>query len=310
MYGTRTIRKLFVVIATLGMLLGTAATAGADDPTTVITLPGGATSRPEGVATDGDDIYISSVANGTIFHADSDDTEATVFLPAGGDGRTAATGIKAVDGRLYVSGAATGKMFVYDLATKAQLFSASSGANLTFINDVDVDKDGNAYFTDSRTPSLYRVRQVGGVWQLDSFVDFTGTAFNYVAGFNANGIVVTENSQYAIIVQSNTGSLYRVGLHDKSVVRIDLGGAAVTGGDGLVLRGQTLYVVRGSLGGVTKVRLRDHFTSGSLQGNLIDPTFAVPTTGARLGGRLIVVNAQFNRDPLSLPFTVSNVKLF
>ena len=301
MHGTRTTRKLLVILATLGLLVGTATTAAADQPTSVITLPGGATSRPEGVAVDSHDIYVSSVGNGAIFHADRDDTEATVFLPAGADGRTAATGIKAVDGKLYVSGAGTGKVFVYDLATKALLFSASTGVSPTFVNDVDLDKDGNAYFTDSLSPRLYRVRQVNGIWQMETFVDFTGTAFAYVAGFNANGVVVTENSHYAIVVQSNTGSLYRVGLQDKSVVKIDLGGAVVTRGDGLVLRGQTLYVVRGGIGagpgGVTKLRLRDHFSTGSVQGDLVDPTFAVPTTGARLGGRLIVVERAVQPRP-------------
>lgn len=59
------IRKLSAAAATIGLPLGTAATAGADDPTSVITLPDvtfpgaptdGSASRPEGVATDGHDI--------------------------------------------------------------------------------------------------------------------------------------------------------------------------------------------------------------------------------------------------------------
>lgn len=106
-------------------------------------------------------------------------------FPLGGDGRLAVTGIKAHKGLLYVSGAATGLVFIYDLKTKALVFKGPTGLvppGSSFVNDVDLAADGSAYFTDSRSPYLYRVaRGANGVWFL------------------------------ALIVQSNTGKLFRVG---------------------------------------------------------------------------------------------------
>lgn len=312
------------LLSALALVCGLAATiappAGADDPSRRITLPGpttapaGLASRPEGIAHDGHQLYVSSVASGAIFTASADDDVATVFLPAGSPGGpTSATGMKVNHGRLFVSGAATGKVFVYDIATKALLFSATVAAGgPTFINDVAVADDGTAYFTDSQRPVLYRLAPSaaagGPAYTFETFVNFTGTPFVYQSGFNANGIVVTEDNHYALVVQANTGKLFRIGLTDRSVVEVDLGGATLNGGDGLVLRGQTLYTIAGSTG-VTKVRLRDHFTSGAVREVLTDDTFAGPTTAALVGSRLYIVNAQFAAGAnATLPFWVSDVK--
>ena len=309
--------RIFVpIVLAFGSVIGIAGAAGADDPTAVITLPGAATlpdgiaSRPEGIANDGDTLYVSSVASGAIFTADVDDAVATVFLAAGSvGGPTSATGMKVHGGRLFISGAATGKVFVYDLATKAQIFSGAVAAGgPTFINDVAVGRDGIAYFTDSQRPVLYRLVPAGGTYTFETFMDFTGTAFAYTTGFNANGITISENGKYALVVQSNTGKLFRVDLADRWVTQVDMGGALLSGGDGLVLRGQTLYVIAGATG-VTKVRLRDNFTSGAVRSVTTDPTFVSPTTAALVGNRLVVVNAQFSAGANPrLPFWVSNLK--
>ena len=42
----------------------------------------------------------------------------------------------------------------------------------------------------------------------------------------------------------NKGLLFRIGVEDKQIVPIDIGGESVATGDGLVLDGRTLYVVR------------------------------------------------------------------
>ena len=191
-----------MVTATIGILgvVATPTIALADDDTTLITLPGDLSSRPEGIANDGRTLYVSSVANGTIFTADIDDSAAEVFLPAGSDGRTSATGLKAANGLLYISGAATGKVFVYDIATKALRYTAQVAAGgSTFINDVAVARDGTAYFTDSNRPLLYRVMPTaGGSFTFETFIDFTGTAFVYQPGFNANGITLSEDGQIRV----------------------------------------------------------------------------------------------------------------
>lgn len=312
----RWLRAAAATVTVAGLCFGLSGTAGADTPSFKVTLPTGPTptsSRPEGVAVDGKDVYVGSVGDGSVFTFRKGDRSATTFLPAGGDGRSAVTGLKAERGLLFVSGAATGQVFVYDLATKGLVFKAATGAsaaNPSFINDVDLDRNGAAYFTDSVRPALYRVAKgADGQWTFETFIDFTGTPFAYTTGFNANGIAIDDGAGIALIVQSNTGKLFRVDLATKAVTEVDLGGARVNGGDGLVLRGDTLFVISGA-NGITEVRLADNATTGTLRGSTGDPTFAGPTTAARQGGRLYVVNAQFaaGGSP-QLPFWVSNVKV-
>ena len=75
----------------------------------------------------------------------------------------AATGLKYDRGRLWVSGAATGKAFVYNAgpARYSSEIQLATGAGPTFINDVVVTRQA-AYFTDSNRPVIYKVSKPGG----------------------------------------------------------------------------------------------------------------------------------------------------
>ncbi len=121
---------------------------------------------------------------------------------------------------------------------------------------------------------------------------------------------VFDDGRHLVVVQSDTGQLYRVSTADRSVRRIDLGGAAVTNGDGLELSGRTLYVVRNANELISEVRLDGRLENGRVVSETTDPTFRFPTTAALDQGRLLVVNSQFDQrglDPVE-PFTVSSVK--
>ncbi len=96
-----------------------------------------------------------------------------------------------------------------------------------------------------------------------------------------------------MVVQSNTGSLFRVepsGLSHRVTVPITL-----TNGDGLLLRGSTLYVVQNRLNTVTELRLRGD--SARLGDQITDPRFDVPTTVGYFAGRLYLPNARFTTTP-------------
>ena len=277
-------------------------------------LPG-ATVFPEGIAYDQrtGTVYVSSTTDGTIFSGHVRDETLGVFLAGNTDGRTTATGLAVDDeGRLYVSGGGTGKLFVYD-ASGALLASFATGSSPTFINDVAVAKDGSAYFTDSQSPYLYRVYQNdAGEWAYERWIDFTGTPLVWVAGFNVNGIDVTPNGKYLIVVQSNTGKLFRIEIATKVVEPIDLGGATVPGGDGILLQGGTLWVLQNNVALLTEIRLNVEQATGEIVARTTDPSFAFPTTLTDARGRLLVVNSQFNRrgpgmSP-TLPFTVSVIR--
>jgi sugar lactone lactonase YvrE len=280
-------------------------------------LPGDAVF-PEGVAyrPSTSSFFVSSTGDGTIFRGTIGQGAAQPFLQGGADGRTAATGLRVNDarGRLFVSGAATGQMFVYNAESGELLGRFTTSRSPTFVNDVAVVPSGDAFFTDSQSPVLYRVfAGADGGLAFEEWLDFTGTPLQYQQGFNVNGIDATPDGRYLIVVQSNTGKLFRIDTASKAVVEIDLGGQTLTNGDGILLDDRTLYVVRNQQGQIVKVALAEDFASGTVGDATTDPSLTYPTTIAKAGDRLLVVNSQFNnrapgRQP-TLPFTVSSIPL-
>lgn len=312
---TRRFRGFIAVVAVLGLLIPSA-TAFGNSPPDSYALPG-ETVFPEGVAVlpGPDYFYVSSTDDGTIFRGQLHQPEAEVFLPGGQDGRTAAVGL-AVDTEreiLFVSGGGTGMVFAYDVNTRQLVGQGANDAEATFINDVTVTPDGTAYFTDSFNPVIYRMTGAGtGEVVFEPWLDINETPIPHQDGFNLNGIVATDDGQYLIVVHSSTGTLYRVSTEDGSAVQIDLGEGAVQAGDGLVLRGSSIVVVQNALGQVTTVRVSDDYASGQVWSSLADASFRTPTTAAILGGRLLVVNAQFSArggTPV-LPFSVSSIPVW
>jgi Cu-Zn family superoxide dismutase len=204
----------------------------------VYTIPGDAVF-PEGIALHprGRSFFVSSNADGTIFKGDLREPALTPLAAAGADGRTTATGMP-VDGRgrLLVAGAGTGKVFVLSTADGSTLkvLDSKPGSSPTFVNDVTVAR-GFAYFTDSMRPVILRAATSGdSVGDLEPWLDLTGTPFVYQDGFNANGIASFDGGRLLVVVQSNTGKLFRIDTRTKAVSEIDLGGTTLTNGDGLV----------------------------------------------------------------------------
>jgi sugar lactone lactonase YvrE len=269
----------------------------------VIGLPNG--FQPEGIAVgNGTTFYVGSIPTGAIYRGDLRTGKGDVFVQ-GAAGR-AATGLKAVQGRLYVSGAATGKGFVYDARTGALLkeYDFVADANPTFVNDVTVTNDA-AYFTDSNRAVLYKVPRSLGPAQT---INLTGD-FQLASGFNLNGIAATANGKLLIAVQSATGKLFTISPTTGVTHAIDLHGAALTNGDGILLAGKTLYVVRNQNNLIAVVRLAPDLRSGTVTRTITSPSFDVPTTLARQGSRLYAVNARFSTPPTpATTYTVVQVR--
>ena len=272
---------------------------------------------PEGVAYrfDTGDFYVGSTTDGTVFrgNVEGGPKEAEVFLEPESDGRTTAIGMEVdQEGRLFIAGGDTGRIFVYDTES-ADLVGRldTPDAEATFLNDVAVTPEGNAYVTDSMRPVLFRVTSTGGgAGEAEPWLNFEGTPAEYEEGFNLNGIDATEDGRYLVAVQSNTGELFRIDTASKEVVEIDLGGETLANGDGLLLDGRTVYVVRNEQELIVPVKLSGEYLSGEVGEPFTDPSFAFPTTIAKTDGRLLVVNSQFDKregEP-ELPFTVSSVE--
>ena len=175
-----------------------------------------------------------------------------------------------------------------------------------------VTPDGDAYFTDSMRPVLFRVPSTAdGGGEAEPWLNFEETPAEYQEGFNFNGIDATEEGRYLVAVQSNTGELFRIDTESKEVVEINLGGETLTNGDGLLLDGRTVYVVRNEEGLIVPVKLSGEYITGEVGEPFTDPSFAFPTTIAKTDGRLLVVNSQFDKqegEP-ELPFTVSSIEV-
>ena len=295
----RSRRAIFALLTALVLgTLGAVTTAGA--PAAVaggshnrLPLPDG--FQPEGIAIGrGQVAYLGSRADGDIYRLNLRTGRGKTITQGPGTG---SLGMK-VDrrGRLFVAGGAGGDARVVSTRTGRVLATYQFATAPTFVNDVVLTRRA-AWFTDSQRAVLYRVplgRRLGTQAQVTT-VPLTG-AWAQVSGFNANGIARTPNRRALLVVQSATGYLFRV-TYDGRATRVDLGSTLLTNGDGLLVRGRTLYAVQNRLDQVAEVRLDRRGTAGRLVDVLTSPTFDVPTTVARRGGSLYLPNARFSTPP-------------
>jgi hypothetical protein len=285
-------------IVLLVLAVAVAAPAAIAEPSfpDVIPLPNG--FNPEGIAAgNGDTFYVGSIPTGAVVRGSFRTGEVQPLVP-GAPGR-AATGLEFRHGRLWVSGAGTGKAFVYDAETGApvsvlDLAESPVPQGSSFINDVVVTQSA-AFFTDSARPVLYRVATArGGDPGAITRLPLSGD-YEHVAGFNLNGIDAARGGMLLIAVQSATGKLFAIDPRTGVADEIDLGGATLPFGDGILLEGQTLFVVQNQLDQIAVVRLDPGLRSGSITGILTDDDLDVPTTIAPFGNSLYAVNARFGR---------------
>lgn len=272
---------------------GTVSAATKGDWPTEFPLPNG--FLPEGITIGSRPFaYMGSRANGSIFRTDLRTGEGSVI-------HEGATGLVSVglkldrDGLLYVAGGGGGTARIINSRTGALVTTHQLTTNATpFINDVVLLGD-RAWFTDSRDAVLYGVPRgrAGQVRALPLSGDWVQTPDVN----NANGLVGTPDGRALIVV--SVGKLYRVNLRTGQATVITLAGAPdVTNGDGLVRTGRTLYVVQNRRNLVSVWDLDAAATTATLRGTITDPRFDVPTTAARFGNRLYLVNARFTSPQL------------
>jgi sugar lactone lactonase YvrE len=283
-------RRIVLLVIACAALVAPAALAKGSFPET-IPLPNG--FQPEGIAIgNGATFYVGSIPTGAVY-AGNLRTGTGRILVQGATGR-AATGLEYDHGRLWVSGASTGKAFVYDATSGALIreLQLATGSGATFINDVVVTNTA-AYFTDSNRAVVYQVAlSKNGSPGTVTTVPLTGD-FQLVSGFNLNGIDATPNGKTLLAVQSATGKLFTIDPGSGATKAVDLGGAVLTNGDGIMLHGTTLYVVQNRDNKIAVVSLSSDFARGTVTRTITDPDLDVPTTIDRFGRRLYAVNARF-----------------
>jgi streptogramin lyase len=286
---------LTAVVGAFALVAAAAAAAVSNFPD-VIELPNG--WRPEGIeAGRQHTLYVGSIPTGAVRQIDARTGESfTLVQPTAG---RSATGLEydRKNERLLVSGGATGAAYVYDAQTGAPIADyLLTPAAPRFINDNVLTKDA-LYFTDSQRPWFYRLLLGDhGALPAASEVQTIPLSGDYVhvpGVNNLNGIVATPNGKTLIAVQSSTGSLLRIDPSTGVADTIELTGGDATNGDGLLLEGETLYVVQNRLNQVAVVELGPDLGSGTVVSHLSHPAFSVPTTIDKVSGRFYLPNARF-----------------
>jgi sugar lactone lactonase YvrE len=292
---------IVIVLILLGGLVSAPAHAQAT-PVTSFPLPDG--FQPEGIAVGpGAAAFFGSRATGDIFRADLRTGRGRVISEGPG---TPSLGMKTDGrGRLFVAGGSGGDARVIDTRTGAVLKSYELTEATAFVNDVLLFR-GAAWFTDSTNPVLYKLDlgRKGRLPAAAETVELSGE-IEYGEGINANGIAPTPDGRALLIVQSNTGKLFRVNPASGATTEVDLGGETLTNGDGLLLLGRTLYVVQNRLNTVAVAKVSSSGASAEIVDRRTDPSFDVPTTVAAFGDRLYLPNARFTTTPT--PETTYNV---
>ncbi len=299
----RSPRWIPALLVTVLLTVGLAGPAAARPFPDVIPLPNG--WQAEGIATGpGATVYAGSLANGAIWKGDLRAGIGGVLVP-GQTGRIA-VGLKHSRGLLFVAGGPTGQAYVYNASTGAEVAVLQLASAGSFVNDVTVTPD-SAWFTDSFRAVLYRVPLIGGQPAGDpEEVPLTGAWIQVPDAFNANGIDATPNGRTLIVVNSTTGAIYTVDPTTGHASSIDTD-AELTFGDGILLRGRELTVVRNQLNQVLPMRVSPTLTSATLQATISDPNFDIPTTAAAFGNTLYVVNAAFGQTGPDVPYEIVKV---
>ncbi len=248
---------------------------------------------PEGIASNGRHLFVGSIPTGAVYRADPRTGQGAVLVPPRA-GR-AAIGVKVAGKQLVVAGGTTGRAFIYDARTGADVADVALTSGNAFINDVAVG-GRTAWFTDSRQPQLYKVDLANPT---ATTVPITG-AMQYdgdPATNEANGIVALKGGKQLLVVQSRTGQLFRIDAQTGVSVEVPIAGGPLTNGDGLLLIGKTLFVVQNRLNQIAVIKLARDFSSGTIKQTITSPLFRVPTTLALSRGGLYAVNARFGTPP-------------
>jgi Cu-Zn family superoxide dismutase len=292
-------------------------TTASPSPATARRVLPGANTFPEGIAVHeaSGTAYVGSSSEGTLFKLEPGKEKAEVLSLGGSPGRQAAFGIQLDKwDRLWVAGGPNGTVALVDRRDGRTLRVLKTPTTpAAFVNDLAISTDGNVYVTDSSRPVIFRTKNVENdaliAKDLEPWLDLSRTPVKYDTGINLNGIVAKLDGRLLLAIQSNTGQLWRIDIRGKSVSEVKLD-APLKNGDGLVLRENSVYVIRNAEGEIARVDLDSGWRNGKVARRLSDPRLKYPTTAAWGGDGLWVVNGQLDKrkdPPPLLPFDVLRI---
>ncbi len=294
---------------TLALALGLAPAASAAAPVERVPLAAG--SQPEGIASEGPTYWAGARLDGAIYTGDLPTGTRRALVAGIADHAARGMQLDPATRTLWVagdvrlaSGATRSTVTAYD-ADSGALLRRITVPGQRFLNDVQV-VGGTVYVTDSLSRQLVVV--TSGGFRL---LPMTGDWVQPPAGaIGANGIRLLPGGDL-VVTDSSTGDLFHVDPATGVADRIELTGRGLRSGDGLVVRGSTLYVVYGfGRDGVAVVQLAPGGARGEVVGELTDPDLRRPTTAVLAYGALYAVNGRFGVPPApQTPYDIVRVAL-
>ncbi|HET9939276.1 MAG TPA: hypothetical protein VFQ28_10815 [Gaiella sp.] len=284
----RVVAPLLLVAVVSAFAVSAAAAPRAE----VIVLPGA--SSAEGIAAGhGTAFYAGDLFGGDIFRGDVQRGTAELFVDAPTGRMALGMAADVAQGLLFVAGGFTGQGYVYDTRTGGTVVAYQfASPPATVINDVALTR-GGAWFTDSAQARLYFVPiSPSGVPGPFTTLTLSGPAADTSGEFNLNGIQATPDGKTLVVAHSGNGALYTI--DPASGESATIAGVSVPNVDGIVLQGRRLWAVQNFDNQVTRIRLDPHLTSGVVEEVITSDLFQIPTTAARFGSRLAIVNAKFD----------------
>jgi hypothetical protein len=266
----------------------------------IINLPNG--FYPEGIVLgNGNDAYVGSLYHGGIYKVDLRTGSGAMLVPAQSDRIAAGLDFDPRTNYIFVADAVNGHAYVYDALSGAEV-GAFQLTTETFpgffpegvINDVIITKNA-AYFTNSVAAEFYKLPlgSDGSLPAPDAAITIPLSGdFTMEPGFNGNGIVANGDGTKLIIGNTDGATLYSVDAATGVATTINVGGP-VPNNDGLVLRGNKLYVVQNFSNQISVIKLNSSWDSGVVSDIITDPNYIEPTTAAIKGNMIYVVSLKF-----------------
>ncbi len=301
---TRALAAVVVAAAAVAVPVVPSTAVGQRPFPETVALPGD--FSPEGIAGGrGTTFYAGSrpgPTGGAVYAGDLRTGEGEVLVPPTPGGASIGMTFDRATGTLWVAGGPTGTVTGYDgrSGEVAARYTAPSSQAGRFLNDVTIAGD-RVYVTDSLNAELVVVPRRparGGDLEL---LPLTGDWDQSGSGFDANGIRTLPGGDLLVVDQ---GTLLVVDPATGGAEALEqTGGTPLTAGDGLELRGSTVYVVFGY--GEDSVAVVDldlaagtFATTGALTKDEPEADdLERPTTALFRAGSLWVVNGKFASGP-------------
>ena len=287
----RRARLAALLAGALTVVLGMAPAQAEHGPAQQIVLPGAHSA--EGIAAGtGTTFYAGELFTGNIYRGDVRTGTASKFITAPPGRMALGLRVDRTHHLLFVAGGFTGQAYVYDLVTGAPVKAYQLTTGTSVINDVALTSRG-AWFTDSSQAKLYFVPvSRNGSLGAARTLQLHGPAAVIKSGFNNNGSQASADGRTLVVAHTNSAVLNTVDpvTGDSRTIT----GVSVPNVDGILLQGRTVYAVQNFSNKVSEWRLSEGLSSGRLLETITSRKFEVPTTVARFGDRLAVVNAKFD----------------